>query len=299
MRKQYFYLLVSLFLLTAPAQAQRGISLPFSSHYDENAWLSLGLQYSYVNSTYRIGLKDGWQKMGINKFPGNPRPETNELYIREFGAIQTSESNGMSVSIPVELRLTDNLSTTFQPSFLFINNGGIKYYDTAIPQDPNAAPQDQLKQGQYVDQPLLRRMRHVGYDPEGTNFNAFDFPLNIKFRSDEKSLKNKFYRYRGYMTGGARYSRWIGIQKEYNGWMGVEEADRAQPLVLKPGYLSWEFGIGAEIFFPYFRMSPEIKFIQSFGDVLDRNHGLSKNNQFMAPLEKTLIRNIQFSLIFQ
>ena len=283
-------------MFVASARAQR-ISLPFTGQYDENAWLSIGLQYSYVNSTYRIGLKEGWQKMGVTNFPNNPNPQSNELYIREFKAIQTMESHGMSVSIPLELRLTDNLSTTTQPSFLFINTGGINYYDTPLSTDPSTV--QQAVEGKNVNSPLPRKMRHKGSLKDGTNFNAFEFPLNVKFRSDEKSLKNNFYRYRGYVTGGARYSRWIGIQKEYNGLINLKDEDQPQPLILKPGYLSWELGIGAEIFFPYFRMSPEIKFIQSFGNVLDANHSLSKNNQFMAPLDKTLIRNIQFSLIFQ
>ena len=280
----------------ASAQAQR-VSLPFTGQYDENAWLSIGLQYSYVNSTYRIGLKEGWQKMGITNFPDNPKPETNDLYIREFRAIKAAESHGMSVSIPLELRLSDNLSTTFQTSFLFINTSGINYYDSPLP--TNSSTTQLGAEGTHIHSPVLRRMRHKGSVLEGTNFNAFEFPLNIKFRSDEKSLKNKFNRYRGYVTGGARYSRWISIKKEYNGLMNLMETDPPQPIILKPGYFSWEMGIGAEIFFTYFRISPEIKFTQSFGNVLDANHTLSKKNQFMAPLDKTLIRNIQFSLIFQ
>lgn len=220
--------------------------------------------------------------MGINHVPSN-----NELYIKEFKSIHTAESHGMSVSIPVELRFTNNLSSTFQPTFVFINNGGISYQDAHLDDKGN------------IREPLLRRMRHVGTSPDGTNFNAFEFPLNIKFRSDEKILKNKHNRYRGYITAGARYTRWIGIVDEYKGWSAAEQADRPQPIILKPGYLSWEAGIGAEIFFTYFRMSPEIKFIQSVNNVLDPNHELAKNNSFMAPMNKVGIRNIQFSLIFQ
>ncbi len=262
--------------MTPMLKAQQGISLPFSSFYDENAWLSLGLQYNYINSTYRLGLKEGWAKMGITNVP-----ENNNLYIQEFKSIQTAESHGMSVSIPVELRFTHNLSSTFQPTFVFINNGGIKYQDVLD------------------KEPLFRKMRHVGSELDGSNFNSFEFPLNIKFRSDEKILKNKHNRYRGYITGGARYTRWIGIVDEYNALAALEAADRPQPFILKPGYLSWEVGIGAEIFFSYFRMSPEIKFIQSMSNVLAPNHELAKGNPFMAPLDKVGIRNIQFSLIFQ
>lgn len=276
MRKLIVYVLLC-YGLTSLVNAQQKISLPFSSFYDENAWLSMGLQYNYINSSYRVGLSSNWSAMGNNSVPSN-----NELYISNFAAIETVVSHGVSVGIPIELRFTDNLSTTFSPTFIFVNKSGISYQDTI-----------------QSSQPIIRNARHVPSSREGSNYNAFEFPLNIRFRSDEKILKNKFNRYRGYMTAGFRYTRWIDLVGEYNEWMAAPADNRPQPLVLKPGYLSWEAGVGVEIFFPFFRMSPEIKFIQSLGDVLDRNHAFAQNNPFMAPLDKTLIRNIQFSLIFQ
>lgn len=270
-----YVLLTCTFICTVDAQHK--ISLPFSSYYDENAWLSMGLQYNYVNSAYRVGLKSNWAALGNASVPAN-----NELYISNFASIETVVGHGMSVGLPIEVRFTDNLSTTFSPSFMFINKSGISYQDTI-----------------QSSQPIVRNMRHVPSTREGSNFNAFEFPLNIRFRSDEKVLKNKFNRYRGYVTAGFRYTRWIDLVGEYNEWLAAPADNRPQPLVMKPGYLSWEAGLGVEIFFPFFRMSPEIKFIQSFGDVLDRDHAFAQDNAFMTPLDKTFIRNIQFSLIFQ
>lgn len=285
MRKLQVYFMLILSLCSITARGQKGISLPFSSFYDENAWLSLGLQYNYVNSTYRLGLKENWGNMGIRNVPVN-----NDLRIEEFSAIQAKPSQGMSVSIPVELRLSDNLSTTFQPTFNFLNTGGVNYSGTQI----NSG-------GEEMNVTITRNMLHrVATNIKGENFNAFEFPLNLKFRSDEKVLPNKFNRYRGYLTGGVRYTRWVDIQKSYSKMLLIEDIrDRPQNMIFKPGYYSWEVGFGAEIFFTYFRMSPEIKFIQSFGDILDHGHELTRGNAFMAPLDKTLIRNIQFSLIFQ
>lgn len=288
MKKTSLSLLLIL-ALVFNTKAQRGLSLPFSTFYDENAWLSLGLQYNYVNSVYKVGLKENWASMGTKNLP-----IANTAYIQNFTAIKAVSSNGMSVGLPIEVRFTDNLSTTFQPTFTFINTVGIEY--TGYRYDPNLAID-----GENVEmRTLSRRMRHVEGDENGTNFNSFEFPLNIRFRSDEKILKNKFNRYRAYITAGARYVRWAGIVGEYNGWLETANpADRPQPIVLKPGYFAWDAGVGVEIFFPYFRMSPEIKFSQSFGNVLDDKHAFADNNSFMAPLDKTFIRNIQFSLIFQ
>jgi len=102
------------------------------------------------------------------------------------------------------------------------------------------------------------------------------------------------------MIGGLKYSRFAGINKEYEQLL-KERMNGAIPqsIILKPEYLSWEFGLGVDIFFPHFRMSPEIKFNQSFKSVLNKEHALSTGNQFMAPLEKGLIRNIYVGLIFQ
>ncbi|GHE23200.1 PorT [Sphingobacterium griseoflavum] len=270
-------LIWSFFALTGNAQAQKSLSLPFSAFYDEEAWLSMGLQYNYVNSSYLIGLKDNWTSLGNTTVP-----ENNDLYIGNFSAIASKTGHGMSVGLPIEVRFSDNLSSTFSPSFRFINNSGIQYQDTIAQSEP-----------------VIRNMRHVSAQREGSNFNAFEFPFNIRFRSDEKILKNKFNRYRGYVTGGIRYTRWINLVGEYEEWMASPLENRPQPIVLKSGYLAWEAGVGVEIFFPFFRVSPEVKFIQSFGDVLDRSHAFARNNAFMAPLDKTYLRNIQFSLIFQ
>jgi len=277
MNRFLVYTMFMLFAVTT-VQAQHRFSLPFSSFYDEDAWLSMGLQYNYVNSTYKIGLKENWASMGTNV------PPNNEFYIERFQSIQSEVSHGMSVGLPIELRATDNLSATFQPTFVFINNTGIVFHDIRS-----------------VDEPIIIKMRHGGNSGEGANFNAFEFPFNIRFRSDEKTLKNKFNRYRGYITAGARYTRWANLVGEYNEYETIMANGNPvpQPLVLKPGYFSWEAGLGVEIFFPFFRMSPEIKFIQSVGDVLDRNRPFAQENSFMAPLDKTFIRNIQFSLIFQ
>lgn len=271
-------LIVFICLLSAKFSfGQSRFSLPFSNHYDEEALIMIGIQYNYVHQNYQLHLKKDWQTHTIDYGTNN---------IHNIGTIQgiTSASKaGFSVGIPIDMRVNDNLYFTANPSFLFMNNSGITYssMDTTVG-------------------PLTRMTRHNMSSTEGTNFNVFEAPLSIKFRSDEKILKNKFNRYRGYMTAGFRYSRFIGIHDEYNALIKEKEnslvADR---IIVKPDYMSWEFGLGVDIFFQYFKMSPEIRFSQSFNSILNHNHTLSQGNQFMAPLDKALVRNIYFSLIFQ
>lgn len=263
-------------LLVILAQGQGRISLPFSSAYDEDAPMLLGIQYNYVNQNYQLKLSKNWQSLPIDY-------GKDHIYtLDDLQSIRSHNSHGFSVSLPLDVRANPNLYFNFSPSFLFINHSGIDY-----------TSQDSTKTS------LRRRTRHTIGNSTGTNFNTFEFPLAVKFRSDEKYLKNKFNRYRAYMLGGVRYSRLIGINKEYRGWENQQREEVPDPLIVKPQHTSWEVGLGADIFFPYFKVSPEIRFSQSFGSVLDKTHDLNVGNQFMAPLEKAYLRNIYVSLIFQ
>ncbi len=255
----------------------QSISLPFSSRYDENATILFGIHYSYVNSRYVIGLKKNWQDYQLDYPPGYKK-------IDNLTSIKSGVGHGMGVGIPMHVRLTDNLYTTFSPTFVFINGSSILY-------------DGQLADGTSVPT-IQRRQRHISRSEKGTNFNSFEFPLSLKFRSDEKILKNKFNRYRGYILGGVKWTKWSQQGQEYQDLVESNQTS-PDPIIIKPDYLSWEAGIGADIFFTHFKVSPELKFSQSFGSTLDLDHQLTKGNHFMAPLDKTLLRNIYFSLIFQ
>src|SRR5690606_19255645 len=262
-------------LLSTFVLGQGRVSLPFSSAYDEDAVLLLGIQYNYVNQNYQLKLQENWQDIAIDY-------GDNINHLGELKSIRSVNSHGVSVGIPIDLRVNANLYVNLSPSFLFINNSGIEYSS----ENPEI-------------EPLVRRTRHTIGNTAGTNFNAFEFPLSIKFRSDEKYLKNKFNRYRAYVLGGIRYSRWAGIDKEYRGWMSQQTESIPHPVIVKSSYPSWDIGLGADIFFPYFKVSPEIRFNQSFGSILDTQHVLAQDNKFMAPLRKAYLRNIYVSLIFQ
>jgi len=270
-------------LLSAAAETKaqgpqnRRVSFPFGGVYDEDAWLSMGVRYNYVVSSYKIGLKADWASMGTTNLPIN-----NELYIGQFGSIEGAVDRGMSIGMPIELRKNDNLSFIVQPSFVFINGTGIAFSD--LPED---------------SEPIIIRTRHVGL--KGANFTSFEFPVGLRFRSDEKSTKRKFLRYRGYVTAGARYTHWTRLAREYGDYETIKGNGNTvpQPLVMKPGYVSWEAGLGMELCFPFFRVSPEVKFVQSLGDVLDHDRPFAQGNSFMAPIDKMFVRNVQFSLTFQ
>jgi len=144
--------------------------------------------------------------------------------------------------------------------------------------------------------PLVRKTQHTLSSKEGKNFNALEVPIQLKWRSEEKGKSYKENRYRGYFTTGIRYTKWLGLQKAY---FTDNNITLTSPIVQRKEYFSWELGLGIDILFDTFKISPELKFSQSFHNVLDNTSRLSINNKFMTPIEKALIRNIYFGLIFQ
>lgn len=277
--KNIWTVIIFIFLGTS-SHAQSKFSIPFSSAYDEDAGVLLGIQYSLGLSNYLLDLEKHWHQMSMNYGDGN----INNLY--RLKSITSTPSLTFSVGIPVDVRITDNLYTTFNPSFTFINNSQV----TFTGEDPDREPPERKE--------INKRTRHTANMSEGTNFNSFDFPLAIKFRSDQKYLRNKFNRYRAYMLAGAKYTRWLDINQEYKEIQNTNST-KPEPLIMKPGFYSWEAGVGLDIFFTYFKMSPELKFSQSFGSVFDSNSPLLQTNQYMPPLHKAYLRNVYLTIIFQ
>jgi hypothetical protein len=72
-------------------------------------------------------------------------------------------------------------------------------------------------------------------------------------------------------------------------------SEKEKLLKLKPDFLSYEFGLGVDIYFEYFKMSTEIKWSQSIGNMLSKKDV----NAFNTPIDKLLLRSVQFSLIFE
>lgn len=170
---------------------------------------------------------------------------------------------GVGLGLLADLRLGNNTNLRFSPSILFV---------------------DKLIDYSYIDS-----INVVSGNPnipsKDVKASLLELPLTFKFKSDRR--KN----YGVYLLGGGKYSQnVVPKSKQENGPNPGEESVR-----LKPGFFSYELGLGVDIYFEYFKMSPEIKWSQSFGNVLDK----SELNAFNTPIDKILLRSIQFSLIFE
>ncbi|WP_395804422.1 outer membrane beta-barrel protein [Daejeonella sp.] len=136
----------------------------------------------------------------------------------------------------------------------------------------------------------------VDYEFEDQSFSTqrivqgtmIDLPLGIKLKSNRR--KN----FRAYVIGGAKYSMDIISKKKRDDSSLIAEA---KFLKNTKNNLWYEAGIGFDLYFEFFKMSPEIKFSQTRRSVLLDSDRLV--NPYVAPIDKLFIRNIQFSLFFE
>jgi len=111
-----------------------------------------------------------------------------------------------------------------------------------------------------------------------------DFPLLFKVKSDRISD------FRAYLVGGVKYSYSIG--SKLNSDADADLLDKTVKNV--GGYASYEAGIGCDIYFEYFKLSPELKISNSFGNVL-----VPENQPFSGPISKLYLHTLMFSLYFE
>lgn len=130
---------------------------------------------------------------------------------------------------------------------------------------------------------------HVNYPPAGETPVAtkqiqsllLGFPAQVKFLSD------RIGNFRVYMLGGINYSYDLASNSS---------ARKAENLVkLTPSDMSIEAGVGFQIYFPVFILSPELKISEGIKNI----HSRDPNLQYSNVIDKLKSRMIVFSLIFE
>ena len=112
-----------------------------------------------------------------------------------------------------------------------------------------------------------------------------DFPLGIKIKSDRR--KN----FRAYLLAGAKYSVDIVSKKKTN---DLDKIWTEKFVKNNRNILWYEAGIGLDLYFEFFKLSPELKLAHSLQNVLQ-----PEPHPYSAPIDKLLLRNLQFSLYFE
>ena len=179
---------------------------------------------------------------------------TNRYVTDSLNSIGSKNLPGFAVGFLTRYSLTDHLEVRTAPSLVFADRGLTYTY-------PDAS-QNVTKQVQAT---------------------TVDIPLLLKLKSD------RIGDFRAYLLGGLKYSETIGKGAS------DENSDPLSKLVRNTsGYSSYEAGIGCDIYFEFFKLSPEIKFSNSIGNVL-----LQQDQPFSTPISKLSLHTIMFSLYFE
>jgi len=134
----------------------------------------------------------------------------------------------------------------------------------------------------------------VGISPDGNpsyyidrevKASLLEFPLSAKLKS------TRLHNFGAYLVGGLKYSADISSGKRNN---DADKVPLEKMLKNSKSYLSYEAGMGFDLYLKYFKLSPEIKYSSSINNILRQD-----NSVFSQPIDKLMLRNVTFSLYIQ
>lgn len=218
--------------------------------------LHFGFTFQYINSEFKVLKKPQWRTPFSALYPEYQHDPSETILYDSLYSVSSSGSPGFGLGFVSNLRLGNNADLRFTPTLVFADR--LAYYEYR-------------RTGQVLEKKVQS--------------SVIDLPLGFKIKSDRR--KN----FRAYLLAGAKYSMDIISKKKLDDENNIFSE---KLLKNKKNYLSYEAGIGFDLYFEYFKLSPEIKFSQSFNDVL--KHDVTP---FASPVDKLYLRNIQFSLYFE
>lgn len=214
-----------------------------------------GFTFQYVVSEFKLTKTQDWRKPFFDA-------ETGVYVTDTLNSIASPTSPGFGIGWVMNKKINQNIDMRFTPSFVFSDR--LINYTSVTPGTFNP--------GKTLVQKKVQA-------------TMLDFPLSIKVKSD------RLTDVRAYLLGGLKYSMDLASSKKTN--------DVLAPAVDKfvknqKSFLSYEAGLGLDIYFEYFKMSPEIKVSYSFNDVLKH-----ENNPYATPIDQAKLRHFTFSLFFE
>lgn len=182
-------------------------------------------------------------------------PGVNRNITDSLKSMSSKNASGFAVGFITRYRLTEHIEGRITPSLVFA--------DRTITYTYPKTADDVTKQVQST---------------------TVDFPLEIKLKSD------RIDDFRAYILGGVKYSLAIGSKK--NADSGLDPLSKLVKNV--GGFGSYEAGLGFDIYFEFFKLSPEIKISNSIGNVL-----VPENHPYSTPLSSLGLHTVTFSLLFE
>ncbi len=169
-------------------------------------------------------------------------------------SIGSKSSPGFAVGFLARYRISEHLEVRTTPALVFADRTLNYTY-------PDAS--------QNVDKPVQA--------------TSLEFPVSVKLKSD------RIQDFRAYVLAGLKYTQAVGAKRN------KPDIAPLQAIVTnKSGFGSYEVGLGCEIYFEYFKLSPEIKLSNSLGNILN-----PENNPYSSPINKLSLHTVTVSLIFE
>ncbi|MES2807932.1 MAG: outer membrane beta-barrel protein [Bacteroidota bacterium] len=172
-----------------------------------------------------------------------------------LNSINSPNSQGFAVGFLYRHRITEHLEARITPGLLFADRQ-ITYTYTNPSQNVTKSVQA----------------------------TQFDLPLSLKLKSD------RIHDVRLYVLGGVKYSKAIAGKANAD----VDKAPIDKLVKNVGGFASYEAAFGCDIYFEFFKLSPEVRLSNSFGDVMRH-----ENNAYSSPISKLGLHTLTFSLIFE
>lgn len=186
----------------------------------------------------------------------NPYLDNDGIKVTDsLKSIGSANSQGFAVGFLARYKITEHLEARLTPALIFADRSIDYIFNTP---------------GQNVK--------------KSVQSTVIDLPLLLKLKSD------RIGDFRAYVLGGIKYSQAIGSR--VNADAGAALADKLVKNV--NSYASYEAGIGCDLYFEFFKLSPEIKLSNSFGDVM-----LHENHPYSRPIDKLSLHTLMFSLHFE
>lgn len=182
-------------------------------------------------------------------------PGVNNYITSPLTSISSPKSQGFGIGFITRYRISDHLEVRTNPALIFADRSLAYTYEDA---SENVTKQVQP--------------------------TTIDVPLSFKLKSDRVG------NFRAYILGGVKYSQAVG-----KGGQSDANVDPIDKLVKNVrGFASYDAGLGCDIYFEFFKLSPEIKLSNSFGNVL-----VPEDQPFSSPISKLSLHSVMFSLIFE
>ncbi|GCD77066.1 PorT protein [Thermaurantimonas aggregans] len=192
--------------------------------------------------------------LGINWYNFHIRHKPNLDDYPGYYSTITRVDPGYHVGIISDLRLANHLNLRFNPAF--------------------AATVRRLEIDTYNPN-FLRRQVYV----KDVESSFVELPLELKFSS------KRIHNYLVYITGGLRYNIDLASQ---------EKVLDDELFKIRRNDFAYEVGFGIDIFFEYFKMSPQLKAGFGFANLLVNDGSVYVNN-----IDKIYTRSVLFCITFE